>query len=125
MAEIEIPELRGLLADLKQAADTTIDAELKQAHRDAADVVAATARPLIPQRTGALLGTLRVGATIRSGRVSTGKKKVPYAHPIHFGWPARGIAAQPFLTDALNADRDRAEDVFYDAMDRVVAKIGK
>jgi hypothetical protein len=25
---------------------------------------------------------------------------VPYAGPIHWGWPSRGIAAQPFVSDA-------------------------
>ena len=33
-------------------------------------------------------------------RVSSGKATVPYGGAIHWGWPARDISANPFLTDA-------------------------
>src|SRR5690606_32966995 len=47
----------------------------------------------------------RLSADIRSGRgktkavVRAGGARVPYAGVIHYGWPARGITPQPFLTD--------------------------
>lgn len=53
--------------------------------------------------------TGRLSANVRSGRgktkavVRAGGARVPYAGVIHYGWPARGIAPQPFLTDALAA----------------------
>ena len=34
-----------------------------------------------------------------------GGRRSPYAGAIHWGWPARNITAQPFLTDAAKADR--------------------
>ena len=39
-----------------------------------------------------------------------GRKAVPYAGPIHFGWPARNIEPQPFLYDALD---DKADEVAH------------
>jgi hypothetical protein len=32
--------------------------------------------------------------------VRAGGARLPYGGPIHWGWPARHLAAQPFLTDA-------------------------
>ena len=32
--------------------------------------------------------------------MSVGRASVPYAGAIHWGWPARNIRAQPFLTNA-------------------------
>ena len=41
-----------------------------------------------------------------------GKKKVPYAGPIHFGWGRRNIHPQPFLYEALDKRRDEVLDAF-------------
>ena len=75
-------------------------------------MVADTARPEIPVRSGRLTGTLRTTGTMRGGVVRMGRKAVPYAGPIHFGWPnrpapARGwrggpIAPNPFLYEAMD-----------------------
>lgn len=81
--------------------------DLKSIHKDAADVVLDKALALVPVRSGRLKNTLRSAATQRSGRVRAGFKRVPYAGPIHFGWPERHISPQPFLYDAL--DWRRAE----------------
>lgn len=35
--------------------------------------------------------------------MSAGRASVPYAGPIHYGWPAHGIEANPFVTDAAQA----------------------
>ena len=39
-----------------------------------------------------------------------GGKEVPYAGPIHFGWPARRIKPQPFFYDAIDGRRDEIKD---------------
>jgi len=36
-----------------------------------------------------------------------GGARVPYAGVQHYGWPARGITAHPFLTQAVQATRSR------------------
>jgi hypothetical protein len=114
---VKVADLNKFTRKLKQYEGAVED--MKAAHKSAADLVAATARPLIPTRTGRLKGTLRTGASQRGGRVAAGKKAVPYAGPIHFGWPNRPNSAKgwrggpirpnPFIYDAL--DRRRAEVV--------------
>lgn len=63
-----------------------------------------------PRVTGTLAGTLRAGRGKTKAVVRAGSAAVPYAGPIHYGWPARNIIAQPFLTDALAANQARVLD---------------
>jgi hypothetical protein len=79
--------------------------DMKNAHREAAEVVAQKAVQLVPRRSGNLAATIRSAGTQKSGRVRAGFARVPYAGPIHFGWPQRGISPQPFLYNALDARR--------------------
>ena len=57
----------------------------------------------IPIRTGRLDTNVRSGRGKTKAVVRAGGARVPYAGVIHYGDPARGIRAQPFLTDALQA----------------------
>lgn len=89
-----------LRATLRRAGDDLQD--LKDAPAQAAGVVVRAARA--PVRTGALASTVRAGGV--SGNVATvnaGGGSVRYAGPIHWGWPARGIRAQPFLSIAATS----------------------
>ena len=83
--------------------------DMKPAHMAAAELVVYKARPMAPYRTGQLADSLRAFARQRSGIVRAGSTAVPYAGPIVFGWPARGIKANPFIYEA--ADKRRAEIV--------------
>lgn len=83
--------------------------ELKPAHKAAAELVVAKARPMAPVRTGNLRETLRPFARQRAGIVRAGGISAPYAGPIVFGWPARHIKANPFIYNA--ADQRRGEIV--------------
>ena len=117
-------------------------AELKTAHLESAKIVERAARPKVPVRSGnlsqisgrpywpasrpeggRLKQTLRSGASARAGVVRIGKKLVPYAGPIHYGWATRPdpsknwrggpIAPNPFLYDAMDERRDEVEATFY------------
>lgn len=92
---VEVEGARRLRATLKKAGYDI--AELKEVNRSAATTVAGFAKTSSPIRTGRLQGTIRPAATQRAGIVRAGYKRVPYAGPIHWGWPARGIKAQPWL----------------------------
>jgi hypothetical protein len=122
--QIEVEGLAEFVRDLKRAGDKDAEVELKRAHRDAADVVAKAARPMVPTSSGALLGTLRTAATLKSGRVALGKKAVPYANPIHWGWLRRHITPNPFLLDAFDARRAEVLDTFERSVERLVDSIG-
>ena len=72
---------------------------------------------------GALKASVRAGASSRAGVVRAGKKLVPYAGPIHYGWPSRPnnekgwrggpIPPKEFLWDAMDERRAEVEAAFY------------
>lgn len=74
-----------------------------------------------PVLTGRLAGTLRAGRGKTKAVVRAGTAGVPYAGVIHYGWPARGIRPNEFLTQALHRERS---DIFR-ALDRGLAEIAK
>lgn len=96
--------------------------DLKEAHKQSAQLVADTARPNVPVRSGRLAGDMRVTGTKRGGRVAQGRKSIPYAGPVHFGWPNRPdpskgwrggpIRPNPWIYDALDRRRGEVEDAF-------------
>lgn len=118
---IEIAGLGKLAKALKQI-DEDLPAELKSINREAAEDVARLARTLVPVRSGRLLASIRAGSTIKSGTVKTGKAKVPYAPPIHWGWAKRGIRPNPFLLDALDRRRDEVEATYVKQLSALTDK---
>lgn len=109
-------ELNKLGADAKN--------DMKPAHQEAAKTVAEASRPLAPVLTGRLAESLRASATKTSGRVRAGNVSVPYAGPIHFGWPARAIRANPFIYHALDERRADVVALYDKRMGEIIAKHG-
>lgn len=116
-AQIEVQGLRQLRRRLADYGDAAVD-DLIKAHQQGVDIVKADALPRVPVRSGALRETVRGSATKTGGRVRAGYKRVPYAGPIHFGWPARNIRPQPFFYDAVDARRKEVEAAFVDYLKR-------
>lgn len=74
--------------------------DLKAANAAASALVAQAAAARAPRRSGRLAGSLRGNRAVGRAQVRAGGAAVPYAGPIHWGWEARGITAQPFVTEA-------------------------
>ena len=109
---LEIEGLREISRALKDLAEDSRE-DMKETHRRAGDIVAAAAKPLAPVRTGALSATITSSPTKYQGRVRIGRgASVPYAGPIHFGWPARRIAPQPFIYEALDGRREEVKQTY-------------
>lgn len=99
---------------------------LRDLHKDLGELVGDRAAQLVPVRSGRLKGTIRAAGQATGAVVRAGYAVVPYAGPIHFGWPSRPntqkgwrggpIAPSPFLYDALD---DRRSEVFDDYERRV------
>lgn len=66
-------------------------------------VVVQAANP--PVLTGTLAATLRAGRGKTKAVVRAGGARAPYAGVAHYGWPARNIPANEFLTNALQRTR--------------------
>jgi hypothetical protein len=118
---IKLDNMREFRRDLKALGDDAIN-DLKAVHTANANIVAGTARVLVPKRTGRLAGTIRGAGTKTGGRVRAGFKAVPYAGPIHFGWADRGIKPQPFLYDALDRRRNEVAQNYAQQLENLKRK---
>lgn len=72
--------------------------------------------------TGKLAGSLRAGRGKTKAVVRAGGARVPYAGVIHYGWPARNIAPNPFITDALRKQQGAAFSMLEDGIQAILRK---
>ena len=117
----QIDGLKEVNAALRSMSKASRD-DMKETHKKAAAIVIDGAKRFVPVRTGRLAASIRDGSTQRMGRVRVGSASVPYAGPIHFGWPARAIKPQPFIYDALDGRRDEVVRVYVRRIDSLTVK---
>lgn len=108
---------KQLRASLKRAGLELDD--LKAVNAAVAQLVAAAAASRAPQRSGRLAGSIRGNRAVSRARVMAGGSRLPYAGPIHWGWPARSIEANPFIRAAAVA----TEPAWTDRYERGVAAV--
>lgn len=82
--------------------------DLKDAFSSLAAEGARRASAHAPHRTGRLAGDIRGNRAKSKAVVTAGRKSVPYAGPINYGWPSRGIAPSGFMQKADQEMRPRA-----------------
>lgn len=97
------PQLRRAFRKLGDRAG-----DLKELHGDIAGIVEDAAESLVPVESGELRESIRTSKRATGATILAGGRAIPYAGPIHYGWRARNIEPQPFLTDAL---RDRRNEI--------------
>lgn len=97
-SEARVEGLGKLRRTLKKAGGDV--SELRAANLRAAQIILPIAQALAPRTTGRLAASMRATATPRAGSVKTGRKALPYAGPIHWGWPARNIKPNPWVASA-------------------------
>lgn len=131
---IQVEGLSEFIRSAKKVSDQ-FPQELKAINKELAQPLVEEAKKRAPVRSGKLRDSIRPGATQKVAYVMAGKKAVPYAGPIHWGWPkerlkssarSRGvlrsdakekhlektnrrggaIPANPFLVEALAAKKD-------------------
>lgn len=120
-AQVRVAGLPALRRSMRQLVGNVDD--LKAANAAVAALVAAAAAARAPVRSGRLAGSVRGNRAVSRAQVKAGGAALPYAGPVHYGWPARGIEPQPFITDAAQ-DTEPAwlalyESAVADAVDRV------
>ncbi|WP_217182604.1 hypothetical protein [Streptomyces sp. AC495_CC817] len=96
---------------------------MKTAHRDAAAIAARASEALAPERSGKLRATIRAAGTKTAAILRAGFARVPYAGPIHWGWFARGILPQPFLSKGAQDSEGRWVRVYETYLNDTVNKI--
>lgn len=97
--------------------------DLAAAHSATAQLVAAAGRARAPKVSGRLAGTIRPSGTKTKAVVRAGFARVPYAGPIHWGWPSRNISAQPFLSDAATSTEPAWQNIYLQAVDKAISKV--
>lgn len=116
---IRVEGARNFRRTLRRAGDDLGD--LRVLHAQVAGVVSRSARP--PRRTGKLAGTVRPAGTATAAIVRAGFASVPYAGPIHWGWPLRNITAQPFLSDAATGTEAVWVNIYTVGVQVIVDKV--
>lgn len=132
MPRVRIEGAARLRRTLKQAG---VDmAELRSANREAARSILPIAIGMAPVGTpppahwnvpqpGRLKASMRVAATNRAGIVRAGRKSIPYAGVIHWGWPQRGIRARPWIMTTAQDNEHVWTSVYMDHVDDVLKQI--
>ena len=97
--------------------------DLTKIHKKAAQPVKDRAQEIAPVRSGTLRRSIRIRATQKAAGILAGKATVPYAGPIHFGWPRRNIESQPFLYDAAEEKRSEVASIYGDFIGDLVKRV--
>lgn len=118
---VQVDGARELRRTLRAAGDDLED--LKAANLQAAQIAATAARARAPRLTGQLAGDIRASGTKTAGTIRAGRKKIPYAGPIHWGWPARGIEARPYITEGAQATESIWVPLYQELMDEALSKV--
>ena len=117
---IRVDNLRRLQIELGRAAAKDVQKEVRAANKGAADIVRDEAKTIAPVVSGKLAKSIGSAAQRDSASVKAGTAKgVQYAGVIHFGHPARGIPARPFLYEALDDRRDEVKDAYDAALSKI------
>lgn len=97
--------------------------DLREAHTAAGAIAGGRARQIAPKVSGRLAHNVRWSGTKTGAVIRAGGASVPYAGPIHWGWPRRHIGAQPFISDAAVATEPQWSAVYEQAVERILGHI--
>jgi Bacteriophage protein of unknown function (DUF646). len=98
--------------------------ELKDVNRQAADIALPAVRSLAPRgKTGRLVSSVRAGATQKAGVIRAGRKSVPYAGVINYGWPARRIKPRLFVNNGVASTEGAWQRLYKQFIDRTMSQV--
>lgn len=116
--------VQGLAQLRRQLREFQGDAEdLKAANAAVSSLVARAAAIKAPRRSGRLAASGRGNKAVGKAVVLFGGARVPYAGPIHWGWPARGIEGNPFVVDAAQGSQQQWLPLYEADLQRAVDKV--
>lgn len=118
---VKIDGARQLRKTLKAAGDDLAD--FRATNKAAAGIAAGQASSWAPVRSGKLAQSVRSSGTLTAAIVRAGYKRIPYAGPIHWGWPSRHIKANPFLSYSAQATEPRWITLYHKHMEKSISKV--
>jgi len=119
--KVRIEGLNTLARTMRKAGEDLAD--MKDANVRAAAIVVARAAAIAPRRSGRLAATLRTSRVAGRARVMGGRANVPYGPPIHWGWQARGITADPFISIAAQDTESQWLPQYLDDVQKALDKV--
>lgn len=120
----DVVKVEGLSQFVRALKAAGVDVmELKDANQSAGNYVLSAATARAPRRKGVLAGSGRASRVARGAVVRFGSARVPYAGPIHWGWPARHIRSQPFAVEAAKAAEPVWIRFYARDLEQLVAKV--
>ncbi len=122
--KIRVEGLAEVQRELRQLRDKDLDKEMREANKAAATIVKEDAADHAPEVTGRLRKSVGVQSSTKNAVVKAGSAtRVPYAGPIHFGWPARHIRPQPFLFSAVRRKAEEVRRAYEERLDALAERI--
>lgn len=96
-------------------------ADMQRAATAVGSMVASAAQGLAPKRTGALAASVRPVTAVAN--VIDITADITYSGPIHWGWPAHNIAAQPFIEQAIESTEAQTVAIYAEEADDILSKV--
>src|SRR5699024_12861893 len=102
--------------------------DMKTTHNSSAGIAASRTSSWAPSVRGRLAGTVSVRGTktaaiVRAGNIRKSKGGVPYANPIHWGWRARNIRPNPFLSYSAQSTEPTWLPLFMKELNKAISKV--
>lgn len=113
--------VRQLAKDLRELEGGV--AELREANQKVGKIVVAEARRRAPRVSGKLAASTKATRAPHRVKITGGGARTPYAGPIHWGWPKRNIAPQPFVTTAAYDTQPEWVDAYRADIQRLTDKV--
>lgn len=121
-AAVKVTGLNRLTRDLELLGLDVSD--LKAAFGSIASKAARLAAEFAPKVTGTLAGDVRGNRARNKAVVISGRVAVPYAGPINYGWPARGIVGAFYMQQASDEMVPEALELLEAEIDAQIVKRG-
>ena len=114
-------ELRAALREM----DTGLARQMTPIHKHVAEYIVPRAQAITPRRSGDLAASITARATITRARIVA---TMPYAAPIHWGWPTHHIDPTYYVVNAAEASEPGWLEIYIngvqDLIDRAVSTSG-
>ncbi|CAB4219812.1 hypothetical protein UFOVP1639_22 [uncultured Caudovirales phage] len=122
---IKITGLSEVQRNLRKLSTDALDlnkTEFLETNKQVAEIVINETKKYVPFLTGALAAAIRNASTKKSAKVRAGNAAVPYAGPIHFGWPSRSIKPNTFLYEAIDARKSEVANRYAELVSDLILK---
>lgn len=122
---IKITGLSKVQRDLRKLSTDALDlnkSEFLETNKQVAEIIINESKKYVPVVSGALAAAVKNASTKKSAKVRAGNVAVPYAGPIHFGYPKRAIKPNPFFYEAIDSRRNEVAQRYTRLVESLIKK---